>query len=336
MKIAPQRVEMFLRKPLNCRVILLFGENIGMIRHRADGLVRTVAGSLDDPFLVTDMPGDKIATLQNEASLVSLTGGRRVVRVRDVTDTALSSVQAVLSGGGDALVVLEGAPGLPARSKLRVLLDAASDGAAIACHPEEGRALEDTIRHLLSTTLVTIDDDALAWLGTQVGADQLSTSAELEKVALYAGPYGRVDLDKAMYCVGDVAGLSLDDALFAATVGDVSMADRALELAMAEGITPVGILRGGQMHLQRLYRARLLVETGTTASDAAKYVRPPIFYRRIGTFTKALGLWSSMSLAAAMAALGEAERNCKRTSAPDHTLSRHVLLTLARRAATAR
>ena len=43
-----------------------------------------------------------------------------------------------------------------------------------------------------------------------------------------------------MACVGDLAGLSLDDALFAATEGDVARADRALELAIAEGATPVG------------------------------------------------------------------------------------------------
>ena len=49
------------------------------------------------------------------------------------------------------------------------------------------------------------------------------------------GPGGRVDLEAAMACVGDLAGLSLDDALFAATEGDVATADRALELAMAEG-----------------------------------------------------------------------------------------------------
>ena len=37
-----------------------------------------------------------------------------------------------------------------------------------------------------------------------------------------------------------------------------------------------------------------------------------------------------------MAGLSQAERNCKRTGAPDHTLSRHAVLTLARRAMAAR
>jgi DNA polymerase-3 subunit delta len=135
-----------------------------------------------------------------------------------------------------------------------------------------------------------------------------------------------------MHCVGDLAGLSLDDALFAATAGDLATADRALELALAEGAAPVSVLRGGLMHLQKLYRARLLMETGMSAVDAAKVARPPVFFRRLAAFTRALSLWSPASLSAAMAALSQAERNSKRTGAPDHALSRHALLTLARRA----
>jgi DNA polymerase-3 subunit delta len=335
MRLTPQRLAAFLRDPGDCRVVLLFGEDLGMIHHRAETLVRAVAGSLDDPFLVAELGPGELDRLTDEAASLPLTGGRRVVRVREATDAATGAVQAVLNSRAPALVVLE-APGIATRSKLRALLDAAPDGAAIACHPEEGHALEGTIRRVLGAATVAVDQDALAWLSGQLGADQVSTHAELEKLALYAGSNGRVDLDTAMHCVGDLAGLSLDDALFAATAGDLATADRALELAVAEGAAPVGVLRGGLMHLQRLYRARLLVETGMSAGDAAKAARPPVFFRRVGAFTKALSLWSSSSLAAAMAGLSKAERNCKRTGAPDHTLSRHAVLTLARRAMAAR
>lgn len=335
MKLAPQRLAAFLRNPGECRVVLLFGDDVGMMRQRAEALVRAVAGSLDDPFLVAELSRDRLDRLPEEVASVPLTGGRRVVRVRDATDAATAVVQTVLSSRAQALVVLE-APDIATRSKLRSLLEAAPDGAAIACHPEEGRALEETIRRVLGAAATEVDQDALAWLVGQLGADQVSTHAELEKLALYAGPGGRVDLDMAILCIGDSAGLSLDDALFAATMGDLVTADRALEHAMAEGVAPVGVLRAGLMHLQRLYRARLLMDTGIGAGDAAKAARPPVFFRRIGAFTRALSLWSSSSLAAAMAGLSQAERNCKRTGAPDHALSRHAVLTLARRAMAAR
>jgi DNA polymerase-3 subunit delta len=335
MKLAPARVQAFLRDPGDCRVVLLFGDDAGMIRDRAEALVRLVGGSLDDPFLVSELPREDIRRLPDEAAGLSLIGGRRVVRVRDVTDAAADPVQRVLQGRMPALVVLEG-PALPSRSKLRTALEAAADGVAIACYPEEGRALEETIRETLRANGAGIEPDALSWLSQQLGADRASTRAELEKLALYVGPAGRVDLEAAMTCVGDLAGLSLDDALFAATTGDVATADRALEAAMAEGAGPVQVLRAALGHLQRLHRARLAMdEHGMTASDAVKGLRPPVFYQKVGAFTRSLGLWPSATLTAALAALAEAERGCKRTGWPDDALCRNTVLTLARRSAGA-
>ena len=192
MKLAPARVQAFLRAPGECRVVLLFGDDAGMVRDRAETLVRSVAGSLDDPFLVTELPREEIRQLANEAAGLSLMGGRRVIRVRDVTDAASDPVQAVLKGKAPALVVLEG-PSMASRSKLRSALEAAPDGVAIGCYPEEGRALEDTIRDTLRAGGAGIEPDALSWLSQQLGADRASTRAELEKLALYVGPGNRVD-----------------------------------------------------------------------------------------------------------------------------------------------
>jgi DNA polymerase-3 subunit delta len=335
MKLPAARIQAFLRDPGECRVVLLFGDDAGMIRDRAEALVRAVAGSLDDPFLVTELAREEIKRLPGEAAGLSLIGGRRVVRVRDVTDAATDSVQAVLKGNGPALVVLEG-PSIASRSKLRTALEAAPEGVAIGCYPEEGRALEETIRETLRINGAGIEPDALSWLSQQLGADRASTRSELEKLALYVGPGNRVDLDAAMTCVGDLAGLSLDDALFAATTGDVATADRALEAAVAEGAAPVQVLRAALGHMQKLHRARLAMdEQGLAAADAVKAIRPPVFYQKVGAFSRSLGLWPAATLTAAMAALAEAERGCKRTGWPDHALCRNAVLTLARRSAAA-
>lgn len=304
-----------------------------MIRDRAEALIRTVAGSLDDPFLVAELTRDQIRDLPNEAASMSLIGGRRVVRLREVTDAAADSVQAVLQSTAPALVVMEGS-NLPSRSRLRTMLEAAPHGAAIPCYPEDGKALELTIRSTLEDFGVGIEPDGLSWLSQQLGADRAATRAEMEKLALYVGPGNRVDIDAARTCVGDLAGLSLDDALFAATIGDVQTADRALELAIAEGAAPVQVLRAAIGHLQRLHRARLAMEhAGLTAAEATKGLRPPIFYQKVSAFNRALALWPIGALAAALAAMAEAERSCKRTGWPDQTLCRNAVLTVARRTA---
>ena len=333
MKVEARRVGAFLKDPGACRVVLLYGEDVGLIRERAEGLVRFAAGSLDDPFRVTELSRDAIADLPGESAAQALTGGRRAVRVRDVTDGAVDAVKQTLAGRGDSLVVLEG-PTLAARSKLRTLLEGAPDGTAIGCYPEEGRDLQATIREILSAAQVSVEPEALTWLSDQLGADRAATRGELEKLALFVGPGGRVDLESAQACVGDLAGLSMDDALYAAIEGDVATADRALELAAAEGLSPVGAIRQALAQMQKLHRARIAMRVdGLSAADAVRTVRPPIFFRRAPAFTRALGLWSEPTLLATLAALSEAERGCKRTGWPDDALARNAILTIARRAA---
>ena len=105
MKLPAQRVAAFLRDPGPCRVVLLYGEDHGMMRDRAAALVRAVAGSTDDPFLVAELGREDIGLLAAEAASLALTGGRRVVRLREATDAATDQVAAILKGAAPALVV---------------------------------------------------------------------------------------------------------------------------------------------------------------------------------------------------------------------------------------
>ena len=274
-----------------CRVVLLYGDDAGMIRDRAETLVRAVAGSLDDPFLVAELPREEIGACPTRRRRLSLTGGRRVVRVRDVTDAAAEPVQAMLKSEAPALVVLEG-PALPARSKLRT---AAGGGGRMvrrsAAIRRRGARWKRRSGRPCERIGVGIEPDALSWLSQQLGADRASTRAELEKLALYVGPGNRVDLDAAMTCVGDLAGLSLDDALFAATTGDVATADRALESGdRRRGRAGAGAARRAQASAAAASGAagdgRAGADGGRRGQGAASAGLLPT----VGAFTRALGL----------------------------------------------
>lgn len=335
MKLDSRRTETFLRDPGACRAVLLYGEDVGLVRERATRLVRAVAGTLDDPFRVTELDREEWPRLPEAMASLSLTGGRRVVRLRDSGDPVTAHVQAALGGPGEALLVIE-APGLAGKSRLRTLVERAADAVAIACYKQEGRALEQTVQDILAQFEVTAEPEALSWLAAQLGADRAVTEREAEKLALYVGRGGRATVDDARICVGDLAGLSLEDALFAATAGDMAATDRALELAMAEGTAPVGALRGCLMHLQRLQRGRAAMTEGVSATQASQSARPPVFFRRQPGFAAALALWSADQLQAACVRVWEAERACKRTGAPVEAISRSAILGIAQRAAAAR
>ena len=334
MKLDARRVEAFLRDPGTVRAALLYGDDAGLIRERGGRLVRAVVGAADDPFRVTDLERETAGRMAVELASPPLTGGRRVVRVRDVGDAAVAAVQAALDVGGSGFLILE-APGLASRSKLRALVERVGDAVAISCYPLDSAALGEVIRSTLKACGVVADTDAVRWLEDRLGGDLAVTRSEVEKLAVYAGANGRVDMVAAQACVGDLAGLSLEDALFAATAGDVAATDRSLEIALGEGATPVAVLRTALAHLQRLHRVRLTMAGGLGAAEAVKAARPPVFFRREAAFQKALLAWSEAGLEAAGTRVSDAERACKRTGAPAETICRSAVLGLAQRSAAA-
>lgn len=335
MKLDGRRVEAFLDDPGSVRAVLFHGEDAGLIREWAARVVRRVAGALDDPFRVTELDREAIGALPDEMGAMSLLGGRRVIRVREATDAATTPVQKALAGLGPAFLVLEGT-GLGGKSRLKTLLDRSDQAVTIACYPMEARAIPGLVRTSLAEDRIAVEPDAMEWLAGQLGSDRAVTRSEIEKLALFAGPGGTVDLEAARLCVGDQSGLQLEDALFAATDGDVAATDRALELAMSEGATPVGVLRAGLMHLQRLSRVRIAMEGGVSVEQAVKAARPPVFFRREAVFTRAVRLWSLPMLGQACGRFWDTERACKSTGSPADAMCRSAVMGLAQRAAVMR
>jgi len=332
LKIAPRQVSAFLADPGRTCAVVLYGDDFGLIRERSDQLVRSVAGSLDDPFRVIPLPGDAGDRLADEASGLPLTGGRLVVRLQDATDAATSRLKQLLERSPPGLAVLE-APSLTGRSRLVKLADAAQQAAAIGCYAESGAELASVIREALVGEGVRIELEALSWLAGRLGADRAATRRELEKLALFAGRGGTLDLAAVSACVGDTSGLSLDDALFAATGGEAAQTDRALGLAMAEGATAVGVLRAALGHMDRLGRLAAARESsGASPADFVRSARPPIFFRRQPAIARALAAWSSLACADAARELAAAERACKRTGAPAEVIAREAMAGLAGRA----
>lgn len=335
MKLDARRTAAFLRDPGPVRAVLLHGDDEGMVRHRAGQLTQAVAGAADDPFRVAWLSREDHGRLSEEASAIAMMGGRRVVRVRDAGDGLVAAVAAVLAAPGDSLVVLE-AGALLGKSKLRALLEGAPNGAALACYPEEGKALQDAIEGGLQAAGLRLDRDALEWLVQHVGSDRGATRGEVEKLILYAGAERSLGLDAVRACVGDQGAVSFDDAVFAATLGDVAGADQAMERTLAEGMAPVAVVRGVLSHLGRLHLARGHMAAGGSAADAARALRPPVFFKRVEDFGRSLQLWDASRLGQAMEEARRVELACKQTGAPDGLLVRRLVLALARAAATRR
>lgn len=327
MKIDARSAGRTLAEAGSWRVILLYGDDSGLIRERAKQAVATVIDDFEDPFRLARLEGDEQNRLEEEAFALSLTGGRRAIWVRDAQDSILSQLQKSLEPDSDTLIVLEG-PSLTARSKLRVFADKHKQVAAIGCYPEEGRNLARTVTDLLAEDNIRIDRDGLAWLLGHLGADRALVRGELEKVRLYGEPGQTLTLDDIRACVGDSGQASLDDCVYAALAGDRLMADRALERALADGASPVAFARVVLMVLERFSQAALYVQQGQSRQEAMASLRPPVFFKRKAQFQLGLARWSFEALQQAARATQALELACKQSGAPDELLCRRHLVRL--------
>ena len=338
MKLPAGRIQAFLQRPdPEIRAILLFGPDFGLMRERANTLARSVTDDLHDPFRVADLTGAALiadpARLYDEAAQISLMGGRRLVRVRDVGDAQGSLFARFLSDSpGDALVVVE-AGDLPARSALRHAFDDSPRAAAIGCYPDTVRDLAEVVGQTLAAHRVIVSRDAMEFLIAHLGGDRLLTRAELEKLALYVGDGGRVELDDARLSVADGAALSLDDAVLAAAEGDTARLGRALDRVFQEGESPVTVVRAVLRHLQRLHALAARIVRGEAMDSVLRAARPPIFFKQQDSFRRQLRRWSEEPLRYQLDGLADAEAQIKTTGMPAETVCRAALFELAQNAA---
>lgn len=334
MKLSGRQIDSFLDDPGDTvAAVLIYGPDQGLVRERADRVMRAVAGSTDDPFRTASVTEQDVADdserLAAERSAMAFGGGRRAVRA-DGGDRLAPAVERALAAEGDGLIILV-AGDLNPRAKLRKICESAANAAAIPCYADDARAMEQVIRDTLSSAGLTIGREAQAHLAANLGNDRLISRRGLEKLVLYmqgAGP--EVTLADAQACVGDNAGRGTEAVTQALAGGDVPGLLNAYASARDLGETAVGMLRAAQRMFQRLHLAAGDVARGTRPEQAIDNLRPPVFFKEKPLFINALRSWTPGRLGIALDVLTEAERACKSGLGPDEVICERAFIRLAR------
>lgn len=329
-KISGAAVERFLKQPPSeIRAVLLYGPDGGMARERMQILSRAVVPDPDDPFRLVDLEGETLtadpARLGDEAAAIAMGGGRRVVTIKGLSDRTAGPVVAFLAEPvGDALVLVT-AGDLPPRSKLRKAFEASKQAAAIACYLDDAGGLDRLIDDGLRPLEVRIDEEARRFLADHLGSDRGISRSEIDKLALYAGQGGSLDLETVSTLVGDSAAVSTNDTVFAMLSGKADMVERALALAQGEGVSPIALLRAAGSQLYRIRRVQDSLEAGISISAAMDSLRPKVFFKVKSRFEAICRTHSPAKVHDAIDLVLEAEAACKRTGAPDWLIAHRCL-----------
>lgn len=318
--------------PDDVPAILIYGPDLGLVRERAETATKAVSGTLSDPFGVVELTPATLrndpARLTDEACALSMTGGRRVVRLRDAADVVTGAVKDAIGASVSALIIVE-AGDLSPRSKLRGLFEKTENVAAIPCYMDEGPTLEFLVRETLASAGLSASRAVVSWITSNLGADRMITRMELEKLILYTMGQSTVALKDAQAIIGDATAMALDDVVLAAASGDFKNLISSLARARFEGMTAVAVLRATSRHLFRLEEACAAMASGAPADQAMKSLRPPVFFKQRPDFLKQLTRWHQKSLNRARNELIGAEIECKSAGTPEAAVCERALMRVA-------
>lgn len=339
---ADARVE---RPDPSIRAYLIYGPDRGLTHERAQTLVAAILDDPDDPFALTQLTEEDLksdpAGLADAMAAMSLTGGKRLVRVRLNGETGsgpiVEQIKALESGSlaAEAVLVVESGDLTP-RGKLRKTFEPAKNAITIACYADTAHSLESLCESMLKVEGLTIAREARdSWLPRLEG-DRALARGEIEKLILYKGLRDQrsegddvVTRDDIEAIAADQGEAQLDAVLAPALLGHLERSDSAYHRSITAGGSAVGILRALQRRLDQLGAVHAAGgHDGAIARSGA-----PRFGPQADAFKRQLSLWRGRRLDHARQLAFDAERSVKRSGAPAEALVGDLLLRLARGAA---
>ena len=335
MKISSAKADSFFESmDSKVRAVLFYGPDPGLVSERARKLTTAVLGDYNDPFCLTEMSNDSVkantSLLLDEAATFSMTGGRRVVRVRSGSDGITKGISEFISNSiSDTLVVVD-SDNLGPRSTLRQLFESAALAAAVPCYMDDSSSLSALISTLLKSSDMTINKPAMKWLVQRLGVNRANTEQEVLKLITYKlGKDGKnISLDDVVFCIADSSALDLEDLVFNMASGDQPGLLMRYARLISTGTTPISILNASSRHLMRLYEVKGRLDNMST--DAAiGQLKPPVFFKRRQQFELQVAKWGVSSLTRGLEVFLEAELQAKKTHSLSKVLVQHALIRVA-------
>ena len=327
----------FIRAPSSdTKAALIYGPDAGRVHEIASGIVRRVAGSLDDPFLVVNIPDNSLAAdpalLIDEARSLPMLGGRRIVWVAGAGRGFQAAIEAYLAdAGGDALIVAEAAA-LPKSAKLRSLFEQSKQAVIIACYEDSAEDLRDLVTRAASEANLAVADDVVEHIVGRIGGDRALSRREIEKLLLYCHGKPSIALEDVEAVCGDVSAASIDALLDATFGGDVAECCRRLAQIEESGMASSAVLTSTGGHLARLQEFRSEIDRGRPRETVVRGARPPIHFARQAAIARQLALWPATSLDGALSTVLEGTALTRQFASLDRAITERTMLSLARRA----
>ena len=338
-EIKANNVDSYLLRPnATHKIILIYGQDPGLVAERADTLASHYMKGNSDPFGTLRLDSADIASdpvrLADEAHTIPLFGGIRVITL---TMNGNKSIQPALepllaTPPADAYIIIK-AGDLKKSSPLRKSIEKANAAVALPCYVDARDALNRIIDEELALSGLTISNEARSMLLANLGADRMASRAEIQKLCLYAMDKKDIVEQDIIDIVGDAASHQIDMVIDSAALGNIDQLDRQMQQILATGQHPSVIGTASLRHFQLLERCLNLMDNGLSARAALDKAGPMIHFKRKANVQSQLQIWSSKKAARACQLLAKSLANSRKHYHLSQTVISETLLMIA---ATAR
>jgi DNA polymerase-3 subunit delta len=327
--LKPHEIEQFIKSPDDgISAILLYGTNEGRIKNIATRIVKSIIGSLDDPFNLVflnetqlkDTPG----LLRDEALALSFTGGKKVIRVTDPGPAFTRQLSGFLDENTSTNLLLVETGNLTKTSAVRKAFEKSAHSLAIAFYDDNPRDLANLIAQQAGENQISIDSVATSFLIETVGINRSILLSELNKLFSYCALSKTITVQDIQAICNDPLNNSLDELVDFTLVGDLVHSIDRFQQLVSSGVDPVKILNVIGYHLHRLQTFRVNADKSGNLEQAIRSARPPVFFIRQPVVKRQVFLWQQKSLKRAISGVFEAiiltrqnaelsEKICERT-----------------------
>jgi DNA polymerase-3 subunit delta len=309
-QIKPADADRLLAKPdPSVRVVLIYGDDEGLVAERAEKFARVVTGADGDhlrldPAVLSENPG----RIADEAHAIPLFGGKRAISIRLAGNRSLEkALEEILDTPPVDSWVIVIAGELRKSSPLRKLCESNARAWAIPCYADSDRDLDRIIDEETRNAALTIAADARTALKNLIGIDRLISRSEVQKLCLYAADKGAITLDDVRAVVGEASAFAIDETIDALAEGNAAELDRGYRRLLASG-TPSFLVAGAALrHFNFLQKARAAMDAGEQIESLVRRAVPPIYpYSRQTSVAKQIERWSAARVERALTGLDQA------------------------------
>ncbi|TLP47071.1 MULTISPECIES: DNA polymerase III subunit delta [Cohaesibacter] len=334
-QIKANMVDSFITRPNpQYKVILIYGQDTGLITERADRLAQYFLKDNSDPFASVRLDSSEIAAdplrLADEANTISMFGGCRIIILQVSGNKPIQkALDPVLSTPPkDAYIIIK-AGDLKKSSPIRKSIEKATSAVALPCYVDAREALNGIIDEEINLANLTISDSARAMLLDNLGADRMASRAEIQKLCLYALGETQITDQHITDIVGDASTHQIDMVIDSAALGQIGELDRQMEQSLGSGQHPSVIGSAALRHFQMLEKCLSLMDKGTAPQSALDRAAPMLHFKRKGKIQAQTRIWSSAKASRACELLAESLANSRKHYHLSATIISETLLMIA-------